>query len=288
MKPPGDYPKATLPRTSMYRHYQHLARFAERGKLDSVFLADSPVLWNNVGRHPAGGLEPTDLLTALAARHRAHRPDCHVVHHLQRALPPRPTLRLAGPHQRRPGGLEHRHLRGPEAEARNFGIERPPHSDRYARAAEFLEVARSCGTAGRTTPRGRQGSRCLADTEGSTPSTTSATHFQVAGPLNVPRSPQGHPLLVQAGSSEDGKDFAARFAEAVFTAQQTLDDARCSTPTSRTGPAYGRLPTTSRSFPASRRYRRHRIRGARAGSELDDLIRPEYGKRQLSDLLGWT
>ena len=41
----------------------------------------------------------------------------------------------------------------------------------------------------------------------------------------MPRSPQGHPLLVQAGSSEDGKDFAARYAEAVFTAQQTLEDA---------------------------------------------------------------
>ena len=48
---------------------------------------------------------------------------------------------------------------------------------------------------------------------------------QVRGPLNLPRSPQGHPLIVQAGSSEDGKGLAARYAEAVFTAQQTLDDA---------------------------------------------------------------
>ena len=42
--------------------------------------------------------------------------------------------------------------------------------------------------------------------------------FTVAGPLNVERPPQGYPLLVQAGSSEDGKDFAARHAEAIFTA----------------------------------------------------------------------
>ena len=48
----------------------------------------------------------------------------------------------------------------------------------------------------------------------------------MAGALNTPRSPQGHPLLVQAGSSEDGKELAARYAEAVFTAQQTLDDAQ--------------------------------------------------------------
>ncbi|BCJ62002.1 LLM class flavin-dependent oxidoreductase [Micromonospora endophytica] len=51
-------------------------------------------------------------------------------------------------------------------------------------------------------------------------------YFRVAGPLNVPRSPQGYPLLVQAGSSEDGKELAARYAEAVFTAQQTLAEAQ--------------------------------------------------------------
>ena len=51
-------------------------------------------------------------------------------------------------------------------------------------------------------------------------------YFQVRGPLNLPRSPQGHPLIVQAGSSEDGKGLAARYAEAVFTAQQTLEDAQ--------------------------------------------------------------
>ena len=49
-------------------------------------------------------------------------------------------------------------------------------------------------------------------------------YFRVRGPLNVPRSPQGHPLLVQAGSSQDGREFAARYAEAIFTAQQTLAD----------------------------------------------------------------
>ncbi len=50
------------------------------------------------------------------------------------------------------------------------------------------------------------------------------TRFRVAGPLNSPRSPQGRPLLVQAGSSESGKDFAARYAEAIFTAQRTLEE----------------------------------------------------------------
>src|SRR6478609_4268459 len=48
-------------------HFKRLARTAERGKLDSLFLADSPVLWNDLGRRPAGTLEPTVLLTVLAA-----------------------------------------------------------------------------------------------------------------------------------------------------------------------------------------------------------------------------
>ncbi|HVZ31989.1 MAG TPA: LLM class flavin-dependent oxidoreductase [Polyangiaceae bacterium] len=47
-------------------HYKGLARIAERGKLDSLFLADSPMLWNGIGRRPSGSLEPTLLLTVLA------------------------------------------------------------------------------------------------------------------------------------------------------------------------------------------------------------------------------
>ena len=50
--------------------------------------------------------------------------------------------------------------------------------------------------------------------------------FSVKGPLNVPRPPQGYPVLVQAGASEDGREFAAQYAEAIFTAQQTLEDAQ--------------------------------------------------------------
>ncbi len=51
------------------------------------------------------------------------------------------------------------------------------------------------------------------------------------GALDVPRSAQGHPVIIQAGSSENGKDFAARYAEAVFTAHQTLPMRRTSMPT---------------------------------------------------------
>src|SRR5688572_5107237 len=53
--------------TTDIEHYKELARTAERGKLDSLFLADSPMLWNSIGRRPSGTLEPTVLLTVLAS-----------------------------------------------------------------------------------------------------------------------------------------------------------------------------------------------------------------------------
>jgi FMN-dependent oxidoreductase (nitrilotriacetate monooxygenase family) len=105
--------------------------------------------------------------------------------------------------------------------------------------------------------------------------------FRVAGALNVPRSPQGYPVLVQAGSSEDGKDFAARYAEAVFTAHQTLDDARAfyvdlKTRTGRDIRVLpGIVPIIGDTEAAATALER----------ELDELIRPEYALPQLAELL---
>ena len=80
------------------------------------------------------------------------------------------------------------------------------------------------GQLGGRRARRRQGAGVFADTDTIHAIDHVGKHFRVRGPLNVPRPPQGRPLLVQAGSSEDGKDFAARYAEAIFTAQQTLDE----------------------------------------------------------------
>ena len=103
---------------------------------------------------PSGTLEPTVLLTALARRHRAHRPDRDRVDDLQRAVQPGPALRLARPRQRRPRRLEHRHhrrrRRGPQLRPRRparrtpTATSGPPSSSRSPP---------SCGTAGRTTRR---------------------------------------------------------------------------------------------------------------------------------------
>lgn len=113
-------------------------------------------------------------------------------------------------------------------------------------------------------------------------------HFRVDGPLNVRRSPQGHPLLVQAGSSEDGKDFAARHAEAVFTAQQTLEEGvTFYKDVKRRAVTFGRDPDGIKILPGI-----VPVIGATEAealaldAELERHIVPEYGRRQLARLIG--
>jgi FMN-dependent oxidoreductase (nitrilotriacetate monooxygenase family) len=204
-------------------HYEQLARTAEAAKFDSVFLADSPVLWNDPGRRPSGRLEPVTLLTALA-----------------RATQRIGLIATASTSYNDPYNLARRfasldHISGGRAgwnivttagddAARNFGLDaQPAHAERYQRAAEFIEVSRKLWDSW-------EDDAVVADKSRGVHAEADRVHaiehagrfFRVRGPLDVPRSPQGHPVLVQAGSSEDGKQFAARYAEAVFTAQQTL------------------------------------------------------------------
>ncbi|MFD7162318.1 LLM class flavin-dependent oxidoreductase [Streptomyces violascens] len=208
-------------------HYRELARIAERGTFDSLFLADGPVLFSNVGQRPAGVLEPLTLLTALAV----------ATEHI--GLIATASTSYNSPYNlaRRFASLDHISggragwnivtTAGAEA-ARNFGLDdEPTHATRYERAAEFLDVALKLWDSWEddlVVADKAQG--VWGDERKVHPPRHQGTYFSVEGALNVPRSPQGYPLLVQAGSSQDGKRFAARYAEAVFTAQQTLGDAQ--------------------------------------------------------------
>ncbi|MEU5308511.1 LLM class flavin-dependent oxidoreductase [Streptomyces sp. NPDC021562] len=208
-------------------HYVRLARTAERGTFDSLFLADGPHLWGSVAQRPAGALEPLTLLTALAT----------ATEHIG-------LIATASTSYNSPYNLARRFASldiisggragwnivttaGAEA-ARNFGItEEPAHAQRYARAAEFLDVALKLWDSWEDDAIvADKASGVWGDDAKIHPPRHRGPYFGVEGALNVPRSPQGYPLLVQAGSSEDGKAFAARYAEAVFTAQQTIEDAR--------------------------------------------------------------
>ncbi|MEU2924586.1 LLM class flavin-dependent oxidoreductase [Streptomyces sp. NPDC007251] len=208
-------------------HYVNLARIAERGTFDSLFLADGPQLWGNLAQRPAGALEPLTLLTALATATEhigliaTASTSYNSPYNLARKFA---SLDIIS------GGRAGWNIvttAGAEA-ARNFGLDaEPAHAERYARAAEFLDVALKLWDSWEDDAIvADKAAGVWGDDSKIHPPRHKGRYFSVAGALNVPRTPQGYPLLVQAGSSEDGKRFAARYAEAVFTAQQTIEDAR--------------------------------------------------------------
>ena len=109
----------------------------------------------------------------------------------------------------------------------NFGVKHPAHADRYAIAEEFIDVVRGLwdswddGAFPKDKATGiyaDQSKRHVLDHKGQ--------YFSVKGPLNVSRPPQGHPIIIQSGSSEPGQQLAARTADVVFTAHQTLESAQ--------------------------------------------------------------
>ncbi|THV26474.1 LLM class flavin-dependent oxidoreductase [Glycomyces paridis] len=270
------------------RHYTRLAQIAERGRLDSIFFADSPTLWGTIGRRPSGSLEPTVVLAAIAAQTERIG-----------------LIATASTTYNEPYNLARRfasvdHLSGGRAgwnivttatldAARNFNLdELPSHASRYARAEEFLQVAKKLWDSW-------DDAAVLADKESGLwgddrllyPAGHEGEHFQVAGALNVPRSPQGHPLLVQAGSSEDGKAFAANHAEAIFTAQQTLAEAQAFyADIKRRAKAAGRDPDAVLVLPGI-----VPVLGATEAeareleAELDRLIVPQYALNNLAKQL---
>ena len=269
-------------------HYQKLAQTAERGLFDSVFFADSPVLFGNVGRRPAGSLEPTVLLTALAG----------VTSRIGLIATASTTYNDPYNLARRFASVDHVSggragwnvvtTAGPEA-ALNFNLsDQPSHAERYERAAEFLEVAYKLWDSW-------QDDAAIADKsegvwavqERVQPIDHVGRHFQVRGPLNVPRSPQGYPLIVQAGSSEDGKGLAARYAEAVFTAQQTLEDAQdFYRDLKARAVALGRDASEVKILPGIVPVIGSTVEEAeRLEHQLDALIRPEYARLQLAKTL---
>ncbi|WP_281200103.1 LLM class flavin-dependent oxidoreductase [Nonomuraea candida] len=282
------HPRSDPARIADIRHYQELARIAERGRLDSVFLADSVALPGKVRHNALGGLEPLTLLAALAT----------VTERIGLIATVSTTYNEPFHVARKFASLDH--ISGGragwnivtsagEAEARNFGVERPAHADRYARAAEFLDVVTKLWDSW-------EDDAILADSAAGLYADTgrihdidhAGPHFSVKGPLNTSRPPQGHPLLVQAGSSEDGKEFAARHAEAVFTAQQTLGEAReFYADLKRRLPAHGRRPEDLLVLPGISPVIGSTEREARAlERELEELIIPAYGLAQLSHLTG--
>ncbi|AHH22067.1 FMN-dependent oxidoreductase, nitrilotriacetate monooxygenase family [Nocardia nova SH22a] len=267
-------------------HYIRLAQTAERGLFDSIFFADGPVLQGDPGRRPAGKLEPTILLTAIALR--TSRIGLIATASTSYNDPYNLARRFASVDWVSGGRVGWNIVTTAGADAaRNFGLDDvPDHRLRYEKAAEFVDVATKLWDSWDDDAFvGDKKFGIHSDADKVRQINHVGEFFRVAGPLNVPRSPQAYPVLVQAGSSEDGKSFAARYAEAVFTAQQTLDEGReFYADLKERARRLGRDPDTVKILPGIVPVIGDTEAHARElDDELTHLIQPEFQRRNLAE-----
>ncbi|MGJ4998840.1 LLM class flavin-dependent oxidoreductase [Bradyrhizobium sp. HKCCYLS3077] len=270
-------------------YYQQLARTAEHAKFDAIFFADGPALADNVRYAQRFRFEPITWLSAIAAAtsHIGLIGTASTTYH-----EPYNLARLFASLDHLSGGRAGWNIVTTSAAqaAQNFGLpEHPPHHERYERAKEFLDVVTALWDSWEDDAVVNDpASGIFADTDKVHPLNHVGKYFRVRGPLNVPRSPQGRPVYVQAGSSEDGRAFAARFAEAIFTAHQTLASAQeFYADIKHQARALDRNPDHVKILPGISPFiGSTQDEADRLQEEFNDLIQPEYSLVQLRQMLG--
>lgn len=290
------HPRAVADAGSNFAHYAQLAQAAEAAKFDLVFLADgsgtrgddAPFLSRTAHSYVAQ-FEPLTLLSALAAVTQriglvgTASTSFNEPYHIARKFASLDHIS---------GGRAGWNLvtSSSEHEARNFGHdEHLPHAHRYERAAEFADVVAGLWDTWDEDafPRDKA-SGIFFDPAKRRVLNHRGAFFKVRGPLNVARAPQGHPVLVQAGSSEAGRTLAARTAEVVFTAQQTLEDAVAFYADVKGRMAhFGRHPDSLRIMPGVMPIvGRTEAEAQEKFEELQALIDPVVGLAMVSTLTG--
>ena len=278
-----------------FAHYAEMARVAERGKFDTIFIADSPGVraWplettSRVDLYVAP-FEPLTLLSALAP----------LTTHIGLSATVTTTYNEPFHVARKLASLDHisRGRAGwnlvtsvNNAEAFNFGhTAHPLHEERYRRAREFAAVVRGLWDSwaddafvyNRESGRYFEPDRVhVLDHQGD--------YFKVRGPLNVPRAPQGQPVVIEAGSSEPGKALAAENADVVFTNQSSLASAQAffADLKGRLG-QHGRTPDELKILPGLFPVIGRTTQEAQDKfGELQALVHPDVGVKLLSEMLG--
>ncbi|NGY63136.1 LLM class flavin-dependent oxidoreductase [Lentzea sp. NEAU-D13] len=202
--------------------YSDIAALAEKGKLDALLMADGLGLdTKRLASASFPHLEPLMMLSALAAR------TTHI------GLIGSVSTTFSEPYNvaRHFASLDHLSngraawniVTSAYGEENFGGSPLPSHADRYERADEHVRTVTALWDSW-------DDDAILLDRAKGIYADAGKVHkinhrgkyFGVAGPLNVPRCPQGRPVIVQAGSSPRGRTFAAQHAEIIFTAQQTL------------------------------------------------------------------
>jgi len=225
------YPGVPLENGTNFQYWANLARIAERGKLDAIFLYDGAAI-SNMPLEPmsrsdrATFFDPMTLLSALAV----------VTEKIGLVSTSSSTYDQPFYVARRYLSLDH--LSGGRAawnlvtgvnvrEALNFGAAPMAHAQRYERAREFAEVVLGLwdSWADDAFVMDKESGRFF-DPAKVQPLNHAGKYFTCAGPMCVPRSPQGRPVMVQAGGSEPGKELAAETAEMVYTVQSDFESGR--------------------------------------------------------------
>lgn len=203
-----------------------IARIAERGKFDLIFFGDGLTLQKN--SHPSFMVRPDPLLllaaTAACTTHIGLGGTASTTY----GQPFVVARTFASLDHISKGRAAWNMVTTSGAEAGgNFGRTHPNHAQRYEVAAEFVEVVKGLWdcwdddavVADRT-------SGTYVDWSKVRQLDHESSHFSVRGPLNVGRSPQGQPIVLQAGGSEPGQELAARTADIVFSVVQDFDEAK--------------------------------------------------------------
>ncbi|SNB52250.1 FMN-dependent oxidoreductase, nitrilotriacetate monooxygenase family [Arboricoccus pini] len=273
--------------------YAGLADIAERGLFDFVFLSDGlglndthdAVLRHSIVVRP----EPLTLLGALAARTR----------HIGLAATVSTTYNEPYAVARKLATLDFL-SEGRVAvnivtsstwqEARNFGAEaHMAHDARYRRAAEFVRVMEALWLSwGPDAVLADQASGDFARPDQIRPIEHNGEFFAVRGPLNVPRPPQGRPVVIQAGISPAGQDLAAHLADVVFTLNEGLADATArSLALKAAARAAGRDPAMLKVMPGIMPILGDTAAEAAANEAmLEELVPPPLAMAYLSDMVG--
>ncbi|WP_442853310.1 NtaA/DmoA family FMN-dependent monooxygenase [Arthrobacter sp. H14] len=218
-------PQSPLKQLGDIGFYERLAQTAERGLFDAVFFADGQAV-GDPGAGPRWFLEP---LTALAAIARAtSRIGLISTVSATFYTPFHAARMLASLDHISSGRIGWNVVTSMfDAEARNHGLDAiPAHEQRYARAQEFIEVALRLWDSWDDEALVLDRAGVYADPARINPLHHVGEHFQVQGPLTVPRTPQGRPVLFQAGASGPGRDLAARYAEGIYAVAYDLPSAQ--------------------------------------------------------------
>ena len=278
-----------------FTHYKRLAQTAERAKFDMAFLADGVAVrrdHNLESLSRSGQLvhfEPLTLLSALSA----------VTEHIGLVATASTTYNEPYHIARKFASLDYLSsgragwnvvTSASEAEAHNFNRDKHmEHALRYERAREFLQVVTGLWDSWDDDAFIRDKETGLYfDPDRLHVLNHKGKHFSVQGPLNVARPPQGYPVIVQAGASEDGQDFAAQTAEVIFTAQQTLEEAQAFYAGIKGRLAkYGRSPDQLKIMPGVFPVIGHTEKEAKEKyDQLQNLIHPSVGLALLSGNIG--